>query len=155
PHASDAPLHMYATRDAIFITCAGASLLGQQAAILAGEPEAIADAGGGAGASELNPLGQSVGFATIRPTGQMEEVQNLLRKAFDEGRELTEAEKEQIKAMTGGQAAGPTRKARPILLQNANETERLTARLRHLCRLIVRARQPHCPLNGALILLPF
>jgi hypothetical protein len=153
PHASDAPIRLWATRDAAFISCAGASLLGRQAGILAGEEGALPETGGGAPDLD-NPLLKSVGFATIRPTGQMEDVQKLLRQAFDEGRELSDAEKEQIRAMTGG-ATPETRKARPALLQNADETERGTARLRHLCKLIVRARQPHCPLNGTMVLVPF
>src|SRR5262249_43338268 len=96
-----------------------------------------------------------VGFATIGPSGQMEDVQKLLRQAFEEGRELNAEEKERIRAMTGGAPAPESRKARPALLQSTAEAERLTARLRHVCKLIVRARQPHCPLNGAMVLLSF
>src|SRR5262249_54497214 len=44
---------------------------------------------------------------------------------------------------------------RPNLLKNAQEVEWLTARLRYLCRLIVRDRKPYCPLNGLLLLVPF
>jgi hypothetical protein len=40
PHDAQAPVHVYASRDAVFVTCAGASLLGRQAAILAGDVEA-------------------------------------------------------------------------------------------------------------------
>src|SRR5262249_10637650 len=41
-----------------------------------------------------------------------------------------------------------------FLLKNTAESEELSARLRHLCRLIVRDRLPYCPLNGVLLLLP-
>src|SRR5262249_38065845 len=44
------PLHVYANRDVIFVTCAGASLLGRQAALLSLESiadESAGDAGGG------------------------------------------------------------------------------------------------------------
>src|SRR5438105_1685685 len=45
--AGPAPLHVYATRDAIYVTCAGASLLGKHAANVA--LEGIAELGGGGG----------------------------------------------------------------------------------------------------------
>src|SRR5262249_41232828 len=35
------------------------------------------------------------------------------------------------------------------------EHARQTARLQHLCRLMVRDRRPECPLNGILVLVPF
>ena len=37
PARNDAPLHVFATRDAVYVTCEGASLLGRHAAGLAGE----------------------------------------------------------------------------------------------------------------------
>ena len=37
PNRIDSPLYVYASRDAVYLSCAGASLLGRQAAILAGE----------------------------------------------------------------------------------------------------------------------
>jgi hypothetical protein len=43
----------------------------------------------------------------------------------------------------------------PELLKNAVEAETHTARLEHLCRLIVRDRRPYCPVNGMLVLVPF
>jgi type VI protein secretion system component VasK len=43
---------------------------------------------------------------------------------------------------------------RSFILKNTAEREELSARLRHLCRLIVRDRLPYCPLNGVLLLLP-
>src|SRR5207247_385369 len=49
------------------------------------------------------------------------------------------------------QGAGP----RMHLLKNAPEVELLTARLRYLCRLIVRDRKPYCPINGLMVLVPF
>jgi type VI protein secretion system component VasK len=42
-----------------------------------------------------------------------------------------------------------------LLLRNAQEVAELTARLKYLCRLIARDRQPFCPVNGILVLLPF
>ena len=44
-------------------------------------------------------------------------------------------------------------RAAPKAIQ-AEEGERYSARLRHLCRLIKRDRQGFCPVNGVLVLLP-
>src|SRR5208283_2057877 len=44
---------------------------------------------------------------------------------------------------------------RPSLLKDALRANELTARLAHLCRLIVRDRRPYCPINGLLLLIPF
>jgi hypothetical protein len=46
-----------------------------------------------------------------------------------------------------------TRRRAP-LLREAAEVERQSARLSHVCRLLVRDRAPYCPLNGVLVLLP-
>ena len=45
-------------------------------------------------------------------------------------------------------------KRRPLLLKNTDEVELLSSRLKYLCRLIVRDRQPYCPANGILLLIP-
>jgi type VI protein secretion system component VasK len=41
----------------------------------------------------------------------------------------------------------------PELLKNTSEVELQTARLEHLCRLIVRDRRPYIPINGLLLLI--
>ena len=50
----------------------------------------------------------------------------------------------------------PVRTDRPrqSLVKNADEAERLSERLRHLCLLIARERRPYCPINGILLLVP-
>src|SRR5262249_2150342 len=42
----------------------------------------------------------------------------------------------------------------PQLRRRPPEIETLSARLAHLCRLIVRDRQPYCPINSILLLVP-
>src|SRR4051794_26921273 len=44
PRGADAPLHIYANRDGIYLTCPGASLLGKHSALLAETPTAVATA---------------------------------------------------------------------------------------------------------------
>ena len=80
PSYAEAPLHVYATREAIYVTCAGASLLGRTAAILAGE--LILSKGGpdqhGSGADTIG------GGATIRP----DDLDQEASKAFSAVREV-------------------------------------------------------------------
>ena len=40
-------------------------------------------------------------------------------------------------------------------MKDAEEVERLGARLRYLCRRITRDRRPFCPINGILLLIPY
>src|SRR5205085_10340970 len=50
PPRGDAPLHVFANRDGIYVTCAGASLLGRQSLLFVGVgsgPESNGSAGGG------------------------------------------------------------------------------------------------------------
>src|SRR5258708_1414570 len=68
PSRPDAPLQVYANRDAIFVTWAGASLLGRQAGILAEEPAFTGDGGTDAGpAVSGRPFdpGMSIGAKSI------------------------------------------------------------------------------------------
>jgi hypothetical protein len=155
PPRLDAPLHLYANRDALFVTCPDASLLGRQATILAGEAEGLfAGSAAGAGAGGYDPN------KTLIPQGRALEVQEVLRRAQEEGRDpqhLTEEENQEIRAILAAAAAEEAQrqgKARQSLLKNTAEVERLSARLRHLCRLIVRDRRPYCPVNGIMVILP-
>jgi hypothetical protein len=167
PARSDAPLRVFANRDAIFVTCAGASLLGRQAAILAEAPGFGADGGHDANpavSGQLFDPGVSIGAKSIgmHSVGLafdgMEEMRAILRRAEREGRTTTEAEKQRIEQLMGGGRSGtaaPTPKTRPQLLRNTEEAQRHTARFEHLCRLIVRDRSPYCSINGILILIPY
>src|SRR5262249_40069964 len=72
--------------------------------------------------------------------------------------QLTDAEKEEIRQLLAEERADAAKQGtgpRPHLLKNTAEVELLTARLRYLCRLIVRDRKPYCPVNGMMALIPF
>jgi hypothetical protein len=144
PNRATAPLHVCATRDAVYVTCAGASVLGHHASILAleglqewpGRRTAEIDAEGpGANTGTLLPgvverkaLGsESVGFLEGRPNSALERRQ----KRRDLNLSLPDLRKD----------------------RDALETD--TARLEYLCSLIARDRQPFCPVNGILLLIPF
>jgi hypothetical protein len=148
PPGSAAPLHVYAFRDgrhdSVFITCAGACLLGKYAAILSGEeaPVELPQPGGEAASQASIDLSK-----TARPEGEVKQLLEILREAKKQGRELTEEEQREIMKLE--------RKGRPSLLKNVAEVETAGARLAHLCRLIVRERRPYCPLNGMVLLIPW
>lgn len=159
PDRPDAPLHVYANQDAVYVTCPGVSLLARQAAILAGEAEAVVEerpafdpyAGGPGGEDEFKSLGRDE-LKTLRSAGPAKEVIAIMDRAKREGRAMTEEERRQVRQLAGkAQRAG---KGRPSLLKNTAETALLTARLEYLCRLLMRSRRPYCPLNGMLALIP-
>lgn len=148
-----APLFVFANREAVFVTCDGASLLGRQAELLlAGTP---ADLGGDDGAGEGDSL------ATIRAERQdnLRAMHDVLAQARQQGRDadnLLDEEKRAIGVIMagGGDQDDQENVPRLRLLGDRAEVERLTARLRYLCDLIGRSRSPFCPLNGALVVLP-
>jgi hypothetical protein len=154
PPRLNAPLHIYASQDCIFVTCPDASLLGRHAAILAGEVE---------GSTPGSPFAVDGGFdpnKTLIPQGHALDVQAVLARAREQGRDpqhLTEEENQEIKTILAAAAAEEAQrhgKSRQSILKNAAEVEQLTARLRHLCRLIVRDRRPYCPVNGIMVIAP-
>jgi hypothetical protein len=144
--AGDAPLHLYAFHegkyDSIFVTCAGASILGEHSAILRGEKVMLGGSRDGNGATA--PIN-----VTAAPTAAGQEILDIYRRAHREGREVTPEEKRQLEELAH-RGAGQT-----SLLQNDEELRLARARLQHLCRLIVRDRRPYCPLNGIVMLLPW
>lgn len=146
PARGDAPLRVYGNKhDGVFITCAGASRLGTQAGMLAltaqmlpvGLPEAPAD-----GAEDDAAANATIG-AGQNKMKQVQRLAQVLDAARRKGRspsDMTEDERRQL-----------------VMLERADKPEeaaRQTARLEHLCRLIVRARRPECPINGVLVLVP-
>jgi hypothetical protein len=151
PAIPDAPLHVYADREAIYVTCAGASLLGRHAAVLAlkiAAPEPAAPAPTASDPGGYNWLGGK----TLQPEGAApaaQQIRDIASRPGREGREMTEDERRELRRIE--------RRDRPhwSLLQSPAQATQLTARLTHLCRLIVRDRHPYCPVNGILALIPF
>jgi hypothetical protein len=161
PKDDRAPLHVFANRDGIYVTCAGASLLGRQAAILAGEGDSSLDGfADGAAAGVAAGPGDDL-FKTLQPKGRLKEVQTVLQRAREQGRkpdQLSEAEKEEIRLLIAQEEqehAQKSVKPRPLLLKHTEEVTRLKARLQHLCRLLARDRHPYCPINGLMVLISF
>jgi len=120
------PLHVTANRDAIWVSCAGASVLGQQNPSLEGR-------GGADGALDTLLEQPADPLTTQGPA---------------DGRTLSI---EDFMASARSIAA-----AKPSAAHNRTviDSERYVARLRYFCRLIARDRQGFCPINGVLIVLP-
>src|SRR5690606_23066852 len=136
---ADAPLHVYCTDAAIYLTCAGASLLGAYAASLAPRDTGSPAPAEGSHEEDADAFVKTLApGATITPEGLMGEKEplgdmaELLRRAQREGRALSKVEKRMLRALY--------RKDNPSrgLLRNAPRVDEHTARLRHLCRLVVR-----------------
>lgn len=158
PSSSGAPVHVFANRDGIYVTCTGASLLGQLSRIVAGE---AGDSIRSPAASSLDNSGgedEDAQFKTLAPKGRLKSVQNILAAAREEGRgpdQLSDQERAEIRGLVAEEEAAQKRaKARPSLIKNNAMVDRCQARFRHFCRLIVRDRRPFCPINGILAVLP-
>lgn len=149
PARANAPLHVYATREAVYVTCEGVSLLASHAALLAGE---------GVGEQEPGPAGDqdpstlAIMEMTMRPgnaPSAVPAIQSILDRAKQEGRALTPEEKRRIRTM-----ARQDRALKPPV-RNQEEVDRHAARLGYLCRLLARDRAPYCPVNATLVVVPF
>ena len=152
PAGADPPVHVYATREAVYVTCAGASVLGAHVAVLAGKvalAEAVAP-----GAPPLvgededdDPLKRTLDPGRLG--GPVADIQQIRARADRERRPMNEFEARQIRSLH--RRDDP----RGSLPNHPERVERERARLAYLCRLIARDRHPYCPVNGVLVLLPF
>ena len=130
PGEPDAPLHVTANRDGIWLTIPGASLLGQyREEAAAGAAPAIEEVMATMAEDSADPyktMGMSAGAAA---TLRIEDFQATFKQAQER-----------------------TRAPRP---RRVEDPESHLARLRHLCRLIIRDRRGFCPINGVLLTFPF
>jgi len=149
-----APLRVFAHRDAIYISCPGASLLSRQSDFLHGPtsaamPSATGSVAGGIGMNIDKSIGMSMAGA-----GPVRDVQQIIRRAREENRSLTAEEHRLIRELSGvdGGAAPAAPRSHGSVLKNPAEADELDARLRHVCRLIGQSRWPLCPINSVVLL---
>lgn len=150
PNTTSAPVRVYANRDAIYVTCDGASGWGRLGAVLAGEVEVSSPT------AALTPtvdktvqFGEQLGL----PQELIDEMRQLLTTR--ETRELTPVEADRLRVlaeMTKAPAATTPKRSAAL---GSDEAARGTARLSFLCRLIRRDRSPWCPINGMLVVVPW
>jgi hypothetical protein len=134
-----APVHVFADRRAVYVTCRGASLLGRLAGILALEelPDTAQD-------EESQEADENL-TKTVVPKTKRE--RNILAMLPLSPQAASILERRAIRRSLGKELG-------PDFLADRQTAARLNARLAHLCRLIVRDRQPYCGINGILILVP-
>ncbi len=154
PSRADAPLHVYATSEAIYLSCGGASLLGEQSRILAGEVVLRNDRPTGPDTSDedddkTRTPGESVeADKAVECTRKLRGIEDRIRA---EGRELSRTEKLEVRRLKRvlSQIAQPQ-----VLHNRPEEVARLRERLDYLGRLVARQRRPFCGLNGIMLLIP-
>lgn len=134
PRTSGAPIQVYATRDAVFVVCPGASVLCRLADIFIAE------------AKDAVPAPPPAGFDLLdSPERPLEVLPGDLEIVVPEPGEAPAAVLEEWLPRPGVSdvPAIPT-----------DEADRLAGRLKYLCRLIAERRRPYCPANGIIWLLP-
>jgi hypothetical protein len=134
-----APVHVFADRDAVYVTCRGASVLGKLADILALEDGQNAAAADDDDAEDLEK--------TMRPGSREQAITETIRGSA--GLEAAPLGKRAGRRLAMGKPLGMD------FMSDFKAVEICKARLAHLCRLIVRDRQPFCPANGVVLLVPF
>ena len=142
-----------ANADAVFVTAAGASLLGRYAGLLHGlsdgaelrddvggtESTAQAPSPASANPTAMPDLANIPGFESISLTGSSAAVAVAERPVAALARPVENLSVE---------------RSRTLLLRDTEEVERLVGCLRHLCSLINRDRRPFTPINGILLVIP-
>src|SRR5215471_3221196 len=128
PASVTAPLHVYAGPDAIFVTCAGASLLGNLADILAGVKEPVMD-----GEMDGSPS-IVLGGGTRLPNANFIKMQRILRNAG--GRKLSDEERRELGILCARDDARQGHmldRTKQSLLKDPHKVAEATGRLRRLC----------------------
>ena len=134
PRSAGAPVQVYATRDAVFVACPGASVLCRLADIFVAEAKAAAPAPPPAGFDLLDSPERPIEVLPGEPQLAVPEA----------GEAPTETLGEWL----------PRPGVSDVPAVPVDESERLAGRLKYLCRLIAERRQPYCPANGIIWLLP-
>ncbi len=143
----DSPVHVYATKEAIYVACT-ASLLTHQADYL--EQEAF----------ERQKAAELAKTPAAKPSDieSTSEMKAILDQAQKEGRgpdQLTEEEKKRISELAVEPEPTEPEATPRRSFRHKELVQTYGARLDHLCRLIVRDRRPYCAINGILVIIPF
>ncbi len=134
PRTPDAPVQVYATREAVFVSCEGASVLAKLADAFAAHPIA-AEIPVPVGAVDLLD-------SPDRPVEVMAGEPGP--PVVSEGADDSDGVDEWLPKPGAGEIPSVPR----------DEAERLASRLKYLCRLIADRRRPYCAANGLVWLLP-
>lgn len=149
PRNPNAPLHVFANSEAVYVTCAETSLLGRHASIL--QEHAASREAAASNHTGQDDLDDFAGFSDDGPGLGQGKVGSDTEESLQSAVAMLVQEEPAPKPAPLPATPLP----RPSLLEQGDVLERTTSRLRHLCTLIARDRQPYCPVNGLLVLLPF
>jgi hypothetical protein len=144
PAAPAAPLRIYAGKYGIFVTCEGASLLGKHFEEVETTSPPTPDAEAPSKLTQDDVARRDMEEATRGLIGmnKVSLIPQVIRAGDVARRELDDL------------FGAPKEVDTSNLLRNADEVERITRRLRYLCKRINQRRAPYCPVNGLLWLLP-
>ena len=146
PRRPNAPVRVYATREAIFVTCPETSVLARLASEMAVHSAVQTTSGT---RSREGGSGELLSLQTGGPPVSMQP------RPAPEGQDPSSPASTSETSEPLDPTAGATPLPQPSVLSRTEEVESLRERLRHLCGLIVRDRQPFCPVNGILALIPY
>lgn len=169
--ASDAPVRIFANRDGVYVVVPGAGALaadkhGGFVSEAPADDEMILDlvsasigldAGASIGLDRSVAMSMGASLGMSMGGGGLGEVQQIIRRAREEHRPLTDDEKESVRKLSAppepvrGKAKTATGGS---ILQNPAAVEEAAARLGHVCGRIAEARWPACPINGAVLCVP-
>ena len=139
----NAPIQVYANQDGVYVSCAPSSLSGRQCELLHSS-----------GASE-RPSTAGAARHSSAAAGPFADMPSTVSQSLGAASQSGSSQAATLVAEQERPSQTHDRKLHQNLLAMEDETERLTVRLRHLCRLIARERAPYCPLNGILLVIPF
>lgn len=131
PEDVASPLRFFANREAVFVSCSGASAISAQAEVAASRPPAA--------------------VISARVNDEHTWTGDEIQRHSD-----AEAtwEPDQFEDVNTEHLSNPALPPPTPALVDEEELLRRSGRLQHLCRLVSRTRAPFCPINGALVLIP-
>jgi hypothetical protein len=165
PRYAGAPLHVYGSPGAVFVTCAGASVLGEHGTLFAQERAGLRDVP--AVATETAEAKENADHPGEGQTAEEPEAAALPgvtkpEPATPEPGPDAKAEADLLEEerALGLLVADPEKRPRGerrsrTFLKDTAAAQQVSYRLQHLCRLIARDRRPYCPINGVVVLIPY
>ncbi len=173
PRSPEAPLRVYAQEDAVFVTCPEASVLGQNVQFLVEQnweeekKRAMEKESASAPVppspppvntkepEKKSPASPQLGVTAAPPETSPPPEKEPTEPAVVPDVPEDEEEEKRVLELLADVRSGRSRSQRPTFLKKTEEVHQQTTRLQYLCRLLVRDRQPYCPINGVLILVPY
>ncbi len=151
PKSESAPVRVFAGAGALFVTCSGASTWGKYINRLH-DPDATGGDNTGTGTSDGGKtLVPDQVLQGVDPKDQ-DEFYALIRAQSE--RPLTPAEEARLHELGSVMKRAGARKQLQVRVAS-DELAEGPRRLAYLCRLIGQERRPWCPVNGALVLVPW